>query len=437
MRSLYRTFASALLLSVLAGGPVPSQEDPEITLEVTGKARRQIPIVIPPLRQEGSADASIAEARRTIRDVLETDLAYSGIFNVLPPSLYAAVTRISDRLPLRDFAAIGAQAVVGGTVGGDSTEVIVEGLLFDARSEALITGKRYRGAPALARDIAHRIADDITVALTGRSGVSTTRLVMVGRPGGVGAKEIFVSDYDGADLKQITKNGSINVSPAWSPDGRRLAFVSYRQGNPKLYIYSGEDGSLVDASPPGSELCVAPDWSPDGRYIAFSSSSSGDSEIFVLEVASGSTRKITFSRGSDTAPVWSPSGREVAFTSDRSGSPQIYIMSAEGANTRRVTTSGRYNDSAAWSPEGGRIAYVSRIEGRFEIMVHDIASGETARLTSNSGNNENPRWSPDGRHIVFSSNRDGVYRIYTMDDDGNRPERVSTSFEATMPDWSR
>ncbi len=425
------------LLSALAGGHLRSQQDPEITLEVKGKAGRQIPIVIPPLRQDGPGDAAVEEVRSTIRDVLEADLAYSGIFSVIPPSLYASVARTSDRLPLRDFAAIGAQAVVGGTVGGSGAEVVVEGLLFDSRSEALITGKRYRGAPALARDIAHRIADDITIALTGRSGVSTTRLVMVGRNGGDGAKEIYVSDYDGADRKQITRNGSINVSPAWSPDGRRLAFVSYRQGNPRLYIYSGDDGSLVDASPTGSELCVAPDWSPDGRHIAFSSSSSGDSEIFVLEVASGSTRRITFSRGADTAPVWSPSGREIAFTSDRSGNPQIYIMSAEGANTRRVTTSGSYNDSAAWSPEGGRIAYVSRIEGRFEILVHDIASGETSRLTSNSGNNENPRWSPDGRHIVFASNRDGAYRLFTMDADGNRPEALSTPFEATMPDWSR
>ncbi|HET6373379.1 MAG TPA: Tol-Pal system beta propeller repeat protein TolB [Candidatus Polarisedimenticolia bacterium] len=408
---------------------------PQIDLTISGSAVRQIPIAIPALQSPSAALASgNAQAGETIRSVVSADLLYSGLFNVLPPSLYETVTSAPGRIPLRDFAAIGAQGVVSATLSTDASGIVVEGLLFDSKSEALITGKRYRGAASLARDIAHRIANDVLIAYTGRAGVSLSRLVMVGKVSG--AKEIFVMDYDGSDIKQLTKNGTLNMSPAWSPDGRRLAFVSYRQGNPRLYIYSGEDGSLHDSTPPGSELCVAPEWAPDGRSIAFSSSSSGDSEIFVLDVATGRSKQITFSRGSDTAPAWSPSARELAFTSDRSGSPQVYLMDAEGANIRRLSFEGDYNDSAAWSPSGDRIAYASRKDGRFDILVHDVRSGRTSRLTQNSGNNENPRWSPDGRHIVFSSNRRGSYRIYTMDADGNRQESIDTPFEATMPDWS-
>ena len=423
-------------LSAAAAPQAPDPNQPQIGLVVKGEALRQIPLAILPLMDGTRADTGSRSAASVIREVVAADLIYSGLFSVLPPSVYGSVSAASSNPPTRDLAALGAVGVVKGSVGAEgSGSLVVEGLLFDAKSEDLIAGKRYRGEPALARDIAHRIANDITIAYTGRAGVSLTRLVMVGRVGT--AKEIFVMDYDGADLKQITKNGSLNVSPAWSPDGRRLAFVSYRQGSPKLYIYSGDDGSLKDASPAGSDLCVAPEWSPDGRFVAFSSATSGDSEIFVLDVTSGRSRQITFSRGADTAPSWSPSGREMAFTSDRSGRPHIYVMDAEGANVRRVTPDGEYNDSAAWSPSGDRLAYVSRIEGRFEIMVREIASGAVTRLTQGSLNNESPRWSPDGRHIVFASNRSGPYRIYTMDSNGNRQEMIRTEFEATMPDWSR
>ncbi|MGH9867519.1 MAG: Tol-Pal system beta propeller repeat protein TolB [Candidatus Polarisedimenticolia bacterium] len=426
----------ALVLTVgipLSAGPQDPNE-PQIGLKITGAAQRRIPLAIPELRLQPAAGSAAGEAAALIRSVVEADLAFSGLFNVLPASLYSSITLGADRIPFREFAAIGADGVVHGTVGGGS-ELVVEGLLFDSRSEALILGKRYRGAPPLARDIAHRIANDITVAYTGRPGVSLSRLVLVGKVGQ--AKEIFVMDYDGQDLNQITRNKSLNLSPVWSPDGKQLAFVSYKKGTPRLYVYNGDDGSTVDVSPDASELCVAPDWSPDGRLIAFSSASQGESEIYVLDVAAKRARKITSTKGSDTSPAWSPTGREIAFTSGRSGRPHIWIMDAEGGNARRVTTSGDYNDSPAWSPAGDKLAYSSRVQGRFDIMVLDIASGQVARLTQNAGNNETPRWSRDGRHIVFTSNRTGAYRLYTMDADGNRQEKIDTAFEASMPDWSR
>ena len=435
MRSWPPRIAIAALAVTVTWAAAQDPNQPQIGLKITGTAQKQIPIAILPFHPDTTADAGVREAAESIRAVIGADLGYSGIFNVLPPSLYERLALGSTQIPFRDFSALGVEGLVRGTIAKKDAQIVVEGPLYDAKSGALITGKRYRGEPSLVRHIAHNIANEITIAYTGRSGVSLSRIVLVGKVGS--AKEIHVMDYDGSGIKQITKNKSLNVSPSWSPDGKRLAFVSYRQGNPRLYVYSGEDGSLKDSTPPGSELCVAPDWSPDGGLIAFSSSSEGDSNIFVLDVATGRSRQITFSRGSDTSPDWSPSGREIAFTSDRSGSPQIYIMDAEGANVRRLTTSGDFNDSAAWSPSGDRIAYASLISGRYDVLVHDVATGTISRLTQNAGNNENPRWSNDGRHIVFSSNRSGSYRIYTMDTDGNRQEQIPTPFEGTMPDWSR
>jgi TolB protein len=438
-----RTFlpaALALLAAAAArttaGGPSPQDPNqPQIGIKITGTAQRQIPIAILPFHPDATADAAARTSAESIRGVITADLIYSGLFNVLPPSLYAGVTLTAAHPPFPDFAALGAEGLVRGSIARKDAQRVVEGPLDDTKSGALISGKRYRGDPSLARHIAHSVANDITLAYTGRPGIALSRIVFVGKVGG--AKEIHMMHYDGAEIRQITKNKTLNVSPSWSPDGGRLAFVSYRQGSPRLYIYSGEDGSLKDSTPPGSELCVAPDWSPDGRLIAFSSSSEGDSDIFILDVATGRSRQISFSRGSDTSPDWSPSGREIAFTSDRSGTPQVYIMDAEGANVRLLTGSGEFNDSAAWSPDGSRIAYASMIDGRFDILVQDLATGGVRRLTQNAGNNENPRWSSDGRHIAFSSNRSRSYRIYTMDADGNRQEELPTPIEATMPDWSR
>ncbi|MFQ5700406.1 MAG: Tol-Pal system beta propeller repeat protein TolB [Acidobacteriota bacterium] len=437
-----RLAACPIFLLSLAAGTLFAQspaEDPnqaEIGITVSGVAPRQIPLVIPPVQVKPRAGSEATRAAKLIREIIASDLTYSGLFNVLPPSLYANVTIASGRVPLREFSAIGAVGVVTASVGTrEDDELIVEGLLFDSKTEALITGKRYRGAARLARDIAHRISNAVTIAYTGKAGVYLSRVVFVGKIGQ--AKEIFVMDYDGSDLKQITNNKTLNISPTWSPDGRRLAFVSYRMGSPRLYIYDGKDGRLTDGSPEGSELCIAPDWSPDGRYIAFSSSSKGNSEIFIMDVSTQRSRRISFSRGTDTSPDWSPSGREIVFTSDRTGRPQLYLMDAEGANVRKLTDTGDFSDSGAWSPSGDKIAYASRIRGRFEILIMDVASREVHVLTQNSRNNESPRWSPDGRHIIFSSNRTGTYQVYTMDVDGNRQEPISTEFEATMPDWSR
>jgi TolB protein len=394
----------------------------------------RLALAIPVFRLAAVAPAPVRDASSEIRATVVSDLEFTGYFDVLPPERYGSIPDDPSRVPFQQWASTGAVALLVGSVTPESERLALEGLLFDTRGEQLILGKRYRGDAAVARQIGHRLANEIVLHFTGRPGIALTRLAFEGRMGK--AKEIFMMDYDGKGLKQVTRNGSLNLSPAISPDGSRIAFISYKSGRPKLYVLS-QDGSMAEAAPTGADLCAAPDWSPDGRSIVFSAAKKGDSDIYIYDTTSNSIRQVNTSAGSDTSPTWSPSGNEIAFTSDRTGRPQVYIMDVRGGGVRRLTFEGPYNDQAAWSPQGDRIAYAGWVDDHFDIFVIDVATGASRRITGGAGYNENPRWAPDGRHIVFVSNRAGLYQVHTMDDTGERPVRLATSFDAFGADWSR
>jgi len=183
---------------------------------------------------------------------------------------------------------------------------------------------------------------------------------------------------------------------------------------------------------------MSPAYSPDGRWIAFSRAENGSTDIYVVSRAGGDLRRLTTSRGIDTNPAWSPSGREIAFTSSRSGTPQLYVMDAEGTNVRRITWSGSYNDGAAWHPEGTAIAYSYREKGgnRFDIAVVDVVTGESRLLTQAPGSHEAPAFSPDGRRIVFQSNRSGSPQIWVMSASGQDLRQLTAEGQNFAPAWS-
>ncbi len=429
-----RSVVLALVLAFCAFTPAAPQKN-EITLGVSDVGSRRISLAVPDFRAESSTETSRAAQEMT--QTLRNDLAFSGFFSLIPDKYYDYVSSNSQKGVLyKDWLGIGAESLVLGKVASDAENLVVEGRLYDNRQEQLVMGKRYRAEPEMGRSIAHRFGNEIVRQFMGKPGIFLSRITFVSQV--KKGKEIFVMDYDGARIKKLTGNGSLNLNPAWSPDGKEIAFLSYRSGKPELVILSSK-GELRRAFPQSGELNLAPDWSPDGRRIAFTGSRDGNAEIFLLNVASGSLTRITNNPALDTSPSWSPTGRELAFVSDRSGSPQVYLMDAEGANVRRLTFEGSWNDLPAWSPnpKGDKIAYCSRMEGHFDILVRDLATQKTAQLTRNSGNNEDPRWSPDGRHLVFSSDRAGNYDIYEMDMDGGNQRRITQGGNNFNPDWSQ
>ena len=416
----------------------PPQQPGVPTIEIlTGAAQRfAVPDCVPRRGDEASR-----EACRTLTQVVRRDLAFEGLFRFVPENLMAAVPSLNPDAPsFTDWQGIGANVLVVTRAQVTAGELAVEAAVYVVDSGKAILSKRYSGRADNPRIFAHQISDEI-VALAQQRGVARTKIAFVSDRDAAlprRTKELYIVDYDGYNPRRVTVNRSINILPAWSPDGRSLAYVSYRQGQPDIFvaaIYEGRSTRLTS----GQGQAFAPSYSPDGRRIAYASNRAGNLDIWVANADGSGARKLTTTAAADTAPCWSPTGQEIAFTSDRSGAPQIYVMDSEGLNVRRLTTVGGYNDAPAWNPskQWSEIAYTSRLEsGGFDIAVVDLATRQVRQLTMGRGSCEYPSWAPSGRHLVFSCKRAGTWQITVSDRLGQNMQTLPAGGgNNTYPDW--
>jgi TolB protein len=303
----------------------------------------------------------------------------------------------------------------------DGEKIMTEFRLYNVKSEKQLWSEVFTGKRRFVRKMAHAFVDDILRVVTGDEGPFAGQIVFVSAR--TGNKEVYVMDYDGYNVRQITRNGSINLNPSFSPDGRDIIYTSYKKGNPDLYlskVYS--DSDTLISSRPGLNVTAA--WAPHGNRIALAMSMDGDSQIYLINDRGKILARLTSDDAIDISPSWSPNGSQITFVSDREGTPQVFIMNADGSKVRKLTTSGDYNVGPSWSPRGDRILYCRRESNDFQI--HEIKPDGTddIRLTS-EGRNEYPHWSPDGRFVTFTSNRDGKEAIYVMRADGTSQFKVS------------
>ena len=396
-------------------------------------------------------DPETLDAASTIAQVLFDDLEFEREFRLLARDTYRTIPRarsLTD-LPLNAWQELGADGVVSCSVSRQADgQLLVRASLFNVSSLESALGVEYAGSYRNVRLYAHELANQIHRQQRGLEGVARSHLAFVsdrdsesvlGLVPNRQTKEIYIADYDGANVRRVTVSRSLNVTPTWTPDSRAVAYTSYRYGQQDIVVSHIYEGRLE--TPAGGTERVhnwLPSYSPDGRQIAFNSNRDGNPELYVMNVDGTNLRRLTNHPAIDTSPTWSPLGHQIAFTSDRTGSPQIYVIGVDGAGLRRITFES-YCDRPTWSPSPyNEIAYASLTGPGYDIKVVDLATNEVRQLTFGQGTNESPSYSANGRHLVFSSTRgSGNKQIYVIGRDGRGLRQITYMGNNEMPSWSR
>lgn len=357
-------------------------------------------------------DKQLAER---LQEVAKKDLLFVRLFNILEDGPQVG----QGKIDFKGWGDAGADILVTASVAqkgkGPGGEAAMVASVYELPSGNPVFQKSYRTSVRNSRRLAHAFVADLLYRFTGMRGVAESRIAFCNDA--TGSKELYLVDYDGADLRRVTADKSLVVLPRWSPDGKEILYTTYRKGNPDLYRFDLTEGlSRPFATHRGLNSAAA--YSPDGKTVVATLSYEGWPNLYLLDRSGRVIRRLTHDRAADTSACFSPDGKKIAFVSDRPGWPQVYVMDADGTNVTRLSESG-YCDAPTWSPLGDKIAYSRGTnQGRHDIVVHDLASGKVWQLTDNQANNENPSFSPDGRFIVFSSTRNGKRELFVYSLDG-------------------
>ena len=420
-----RRFVTGVAAGVTAGmGSLVSRPAwAQFRVDISGIGATQRPLALAAFREEGKTPVAVSQ-------VIRADLERSGLFRVMPA---AGVVDENSPVNLGDWKAAGADALVAGSVTR-----LADGRfdarfkLWDAVKGSELVGQSNVVLPADLRLAAHRIADEIQLRLTGERGVFATRIAYVIRRGR--SFSLHVTDADGEGGQVALASPEPIISPAWSPDGKQLAYVSFETQKAVVWMQDLSTGSRrMLANFRGSNS--APAFSPDGRQLALTLSTEGIAQLFTMPAAGGAPQRLTRSTAIDTEPVYSPDGKTIYFVSDRGGGPQIYRVAVAGGNPERVSFTGGYNISPAISPDGRQLAYVTRQGNAFKLVLHDLDSGSVTPLTD-TVDDESPSFAPNGRLIVYASRAQGSDVLMTTTLDGKIKGRLLNSGgDVREPAW--
>ena len=413
----------------------------QLRVDITKGVTEPMVIAVPPLKGETDADAKMGQL---LSEIIANDLVISGLFRPLPAKLYPSYNMIIGNKPdLPPWKEAGALALMAGTIKQNEGKITVEFRLWDNVSGTMIEGQIMEGKKADFRRIAHKVADFIYRAVTGEDGYFDTQIVYVTESGPARhrIKQIAIMDQDGANNRILTDPRVLTITPRFAPNKRVIAYMSYYNFKPRVYIFDLVTGSqdLVGNFP---GMTFAPRFSPDGKKVIMSLANNGRTDIYTLDLATKVKTQLTSSAAAiNTSPCYSPDGKQIVFNSDRGGSQQLYIMNQDGSNARRISFGDGNYATPVWSPRGDLIAFTKIYRERFYIGVI-TPDGSKERILASDFLVEGPSWSPNGRVLTFfrqsKTNAKGLgeTKLQTIDITGRNLREIETIGDASDPAWS-
>lgn len=405
----------------------------ELTIQITKGEGSAVPIAVVPFGWQGAGAAPY-----DVASVVASDLARTGRFKPVPEKDMLQKPTTAAEIQFQNWRMIDTEVIVIGQVkqqpGGQN---LIEFRVFDVLRGEQLLGYQVSSDAAGMRRAAHRISDLIFEKLTGIRGVASTQIAYVALIGDrlKPTYKLIVADADGENARVLLESRQPIMSPAWSPDGRKLAYVSFENGQSQVFVQELRTGARRRVS---ARMGVnsAPIWSPDGQRLALTlSKGDGNLDIYVLELNSQVLTRLTNWSSIETEPSWSVDGKSLYFTSDRSGGPQIYRIPSSGGSPARVTFEGKYNARPRVSPDGSKIAVVHNDRGNYRIAVVDVARAYTQVITEGS-DDESPAFAPNGEMLIYASTAGGRGVLSTVSVDGRFEQRLATSSgEIREPAW--